>query len=642
MLHIRLFGNFSITHHEQPVAALTRLQLKSLLAYLTLHHQTLTPRDTVALLLSPASDVAQAKTNLRKLLFELRQKFPAIERYLAITDNTIGWKPGAAVRFDVAEFEAALQLADQAPTAGLRQAALTQALACYTGDLWPDCREEWVIPERERLSGLYVEVLEQLIDLLELQRDYTAALQAAHRLLRHNPLREESYRRIMRLYACLGERAGIEGAFQECRMLLARKLQVAPSQPTRELYERLLQAVAVAPPAAMLPFIERHTEWAHLHQAWASARQGQPRCLLFTGAAGMGKTRLLTEFTLHVERQGWPVIALRCHPFTLEIAYAPLLDWVRSAIPRRRIATLAPLWRNELARLLPDLELEATSPPLTSPPLTSPLESGQRLYEALTHLCLPSTEPLLLVIDDVQWCDQATIGWLYYLLHTTPGARLLLVATLSPLELRPHYPLTIWRSRLQQCRLATEFPLSPLTAPGVAALGSAILGEPLSATASAALYEATEGNPLYVGEALRSGALPPPDAISATLLQSPIVQATLQLATVPLSAAAQELLGLAAAIGRSFTLDLLAAATLLPREALLLALDELLRRAIVCDDGVARYRFVYDLWQKAAYAALTSARQQLWQERVVQARRQLGQNETMDAEILKKKKRLGQ
>ena len=620
MLHIRLLGNFSIVHNDQPVAALTRPQLKTLLAYLTLHRTRPAAREEVALLLSPASGDTQAKTNLRKLLFELRQRFPTIEAYLEITDNTLGWKPAAAYLSDIAEFEAALQAAAQPTEVEVQQAALAHVFDCYTGDLWPECREEWIFAERERLRNLYIGALEQFIALLELQRDYVGALHAAQRLLHHNPLREESYRWLMHLYACMGDQVGIERTFQECRTLLARKLKVTPSLPTCDLYERLTQVAPVGHSLATLPLIERRHEWAHLQSAWAEVLQGKPHCIWLTGDAGIGKTRLLTEFRSSVERHGMATIAIRCHPFTRTIAYAPLLEWLRTPALRRRIMSLVPVWRNELVRLLPELQTEELALSLPLPPFENRVENRQHLYEALTHLCLAPAAPLLLVIDDLQWCDQATIDWLHYLLHNTPTAKLLLVGTLAALELRPHYPLTTWWPRLQQGRLLSEIRLAPLTQAGVAALGRALAGEPLAETMSGALYQVTAGNPLYVVEAMRTAMLPQPDDIAGALLQSPIVQATFQVYFAPLSAQAHDLLGLAATIGHNFTLDLLASATLLNRETLLLALDELLQRTIVRDHGARAYTFCHPLLQKAAYALLTSAKRRLWQERLTRKR----------------------
>lgn len=631
MLHIRLLGTFLVTNHNQPVVGLTRSQLKTLLAYLVLRRSTPPMRDELIWLLWHEKADSQSRSNLRNLLHYLKQVLPAVEDQLASSGDPVAWKSAALVCFDVADFEAALQQAAQCTDSTQQQAALRQAVELYTGDLWPECREEWIIPERERLRNLYIGVLEQLCDLLEGQRDYAGALQIAQRLLQYTPLREESYRRVMQLYACLADRAGVERTFQECETQLATKLNVAPSAPTRELYERLTQPTELVPPLHACPFVERQKEWMHFQKAWEGALSGKPHCLLLTGTAGIGKTRLLTEMVAFVERHGQVALVAQCHPFTLEVAYAPLLDWLRTPIMQRRIAALSPTRRAELAYLLPADYPEQAAWSTTRSTVAPTLESWQRqrLYETLTQLFLAQHKPLLLVIDNVQWCDQGAIDWLHYLLSTAPTANLLVVGALSSLELRSHYPVAHLWPRLQQSQLVTEIRLPPLTAAGVTNLGSALAGAPLTTTISEQLYDATEGNPLYVVDALRAvraGAclLSQVESFDELLLQSPLVQATLQLYFTSLSALACDVLGLAAMIGHTFSFELLALAALTNRATLWLAVDELLQRYVVRDFGENMYTFTHHLLQRAAYAALTSAKRHLWHERVMQARQQLG------------------
>lgn len=626
MLHIRLLGTFLVITHNQPVVGLTRAQLKTLLAYLVLRRSTPPMRDELIWLLWHEKADSQSRSNLRNLLHHLKQVLPAVEDHLASGDDPLAWKSTAIVRFDVMDFEAALQQAAQCTDSTQEQAALRQAVEFYTGDLWPECREEWIIPERERLRNLYIGALEQLSDLLEAQRDYVGALQIAQRLLQYTPLREESYRRMMHLYACLADRAGVERTFHECETQLATKLHVTPSVPTCELYERLTRTTVTGESSPACPFVERRKEWVDFQRSWEGALGGTPHCLLLTGAAGIGKTRLLTEMVASVERHGQVALVAQCHPFTLEVAYAPLSDWLRTPVLQRRIRALSPARRAELAYLLPDDYPEQT----TRFTVAQTLESWQRqrLYETLMYLFLAQREPLLLVIDNAQWCDQGTIDWLHYLLSTAPTAKLLVVGALSSLELRPHYPVALLWPRLQQSQLVTEIRLPPLTAAGVTSLGSALAGAPLTTTTSEQLYAASEGNPLYVVEALRAvlaGAylLSQVEAFDELLLQSPLVQATLQLYFASLSTLACDILGLAATIGHTFSFELLMLAALSDRATVWLALDELLQRHVMRDYGENMYTFTHHLLQRAAYIALSSAKRQLWHERVMQARQQL-------------------
>jgi DNA-binding SARP family transcriptional activator len=626
MLHIRLLGNFQITSHNAPVAGLTRPQLKIVLAYLALHQQKMPAKKELAKLFWEPTLDGQWANNLRTLLFHLREELPELKACIHF-GRTLRWKTDAPYWLDVTAFEAALTRAAAVTDPAQQQAALVEALALYTGDLWPQCKEEWIFPLRERLRNQYITALEQLITLLEEQRAYGDALVTAQRLLQANPLREESYRRVMQIQAALGDLAGIERTFAECRQQLQRKLQIEPSRPTRELYSRLTQATALAAPVAV-PFVERQGQWAQVQARWQAAQAGQPHCLLLTGAPGIGKSRLLTEFVAAVERQGAPVALAECQPFTLTLAYRPVRDWLATPFLRRRIASLPPARRADLAYLLPELaDNEAAQ--LSAP---APLANWQRqrLYETLTHLFLAPGEPLLLALDNAQWCDQETLDWLHYLLCATPAARLLIIGAFSRLELRPHDPVARLQPRLQQSHLVSQVTLSPLSENGVAALGQALCGQPLDAALVRALYQVTEGNPRYTLAALPTLPLGVADAalterIAVSLLTSADVQATVPLYLAPLSTVAQTVMGLAALLGRTFDYELLAAAALIDQEALLLALDELLAQGIMADVDGGGYTFCHALLQQAALATLSSAKRLLWQKRITHARQQLAQ-----------------
>jgi predicted ATPase len=167
----------------------------------------------------------------------------------------------------------------------------------YHGDLWPGCYDDWILPERERLRQTFSEALERLIELLEYERDYPAAVRYTRRLLQHDPLHEATHRRLMRLYALSGDRAGVERVYQECAVLLQRELEVEPSPATREAYERLVSVVETISqrhnlPTPPTPLIGRESELVQIAKLLAD-----PACRLLTlvGPGGIGKTRLALQ-----------------------------------------------------------------------------------------------------------------------------------------------------------------------------------------------------------------------------------------------------------------------------------------------------------------------------------------------------------
>ena len=239
-LRIHLFGDFKLEASEADVATIAQMpRLQSLLAYLLLHRAAPQSRTHLAYLLWPDSTEQQAHTNLRKALYLLRQILPHADSFLHIGRQHLFWKSStetAAWTLDVQDFEQALAQAEQAePIQSLTamRKALAQAVDLYRGDLLLSCYDEWLLPERDRLRQAFFKALKQLIVLLEQERNDEAAISAALRLLRHDPLHEETYRHLMRLYAVHGDRASALRTFHTCATILERELGTAPSEATQ-------------------------------------------------------------------------------------------------------------------------------------------------------------------------------------------------------------------------------------------------------------------------------------------------------------------------------------------------------------------------------------------------------------------------
>src|SRR5258708_29439643 len=252
---------------------------------------------------------------------------------------------------------------------------------------------------------------------------------------------------LARLVAALGltgeERAALEAA---ARRPLAsaptispgreRELGAEPDAETRQLYERLK---AVKPDPAAQPdrraastLIGREAEWQALMRAWAQASRGQAAMVMLIGEAGIGKTRLAGELARWADRQGISVATAHCYTAEGRLTYAPALEWLRTALFKEALRTLPDAWRSELALFLPELQVERPSS-AGQPVRTRPLQR-QRLFEAMARPRPGASQPLLLVIDDLHWCDRDTLDWLHYPVRFYPAPLLLLVRALSRAE----------------------------------------------------------------------------------------------------------------------------------------------------------------------------------------------------------------
>jgi len=633
MLSVSLLGDFCIEHDETPVRDVDTSRLQSLLAYLLLHRDAPQSRAHLAFLFWPDTAEAQARTNLRNLLHQLRHALPDADSYLVADTQTLQWRSNSPFALDVADFHAALALAQQVPqtndSAALRE-ALERAIALYKGELLPSCYDDWIIPEREALRQEYLIALERLAHLLEDRRDYEAAIAIAQRLLGHDPLHEVAYRRLIRLHALNGDRAGALQVYHTCATVLRRELDVEPSAATCQAYEQLLGAEQLPSPAlpsttAFSPTVGREIEWAHMLRAWrAVAAGGEPHAVMLRGEAGIGKTRLVEDLLQWTVRQGIPGSYARCYAAEGQLAYAPIAAWLRA----RPLPPLEDVWLAEVARLLP--ELLAHWPDLPRPVALTEAWQRQRLFEALSRAVLGADRPLLLTIDDLQWCDRDTLEWLHFLLRPGRQARLLLVGAYRPEEVGEGHPLL---SLLQALRLEgqlTDIELRPLDEPATQTLAARIAGMEIGPAAARLLYRETEGNPLFVVETVRAGLpLQEPDAVALLKLPyeplpggaalPPQVRSVLEARLTQLSPPARELAELAATIGREFSFKLLATAGGGDEDTLVRRLDELWQRRIVREHGADAYDFCHDKLREVAYDGMSAARRRLLHRHAAQA-----------------------
>jgi len=639
-LHLRLLGDFSLIYDDRQVTSLNTMRMQSLLAYLVLHRDVPQQRQHLAFLFWPETTEAQARNNLRQLLHQLRQALPAMEQFLSSDTHMLHWHPVTPFHLDVAAFEQTLALADAATQRNDQhslQTALAKADSLYRGELLPGCYDEWILPERDRLRQRHLQVLEQLLRLFEVQGDNVTAIRYAQRLLALDPLSENLYRRLMRLFALNNDRASALHVYHTCVTTLQRELGVDPDTATREAYERLMQhempVIPARAPQTLLAatpaLIGRKQEWEALQEVWHAASTGEPRFVLVTGEAGIGKSRLAEEFLLWASQQGAVTAKTRSYAAEGQLSLAPVTDWLRSDGLRAALRQLDAVWLTEVARILP--ELFAEQPDL--PRYESVTEYGQRqrFFEALARAILVTSQPILLLIDDLQWCDQETLEWLHFLLRFDPTARLLVIGCSREEELPQTHPLRTLLLHLRNSMPVTELMLQPLDAAETAKLASKVANHELDVDEGLHMYQETRGYPLFVVEMVRADL----GRVSASQREAdrphwqlpledtrrlpPRVHAVLAGRLQQLSASAHEFVERAATIGREFTLDLLITVGNTDADSAVRALDELWHKRIVREHSTNSYDFTHDKLREVAYAEISAPQRRMLHRRVAQA-----------------------
>jgi len=574
-------------------------RLQELIAYLAMHAGAPVSRLYLASIFWPEAGEDQAFGNLRKTLHDLRRALPAVDCYLQADRRHVLWRVDVPFRLDAAELEA-LAARDDA-------ASIASAAALYTGDFLPACWDDWALTERERLRQVLVDVLGRGIERAEHGRDYHRAIEYARRLVEQEPLQEVTYRKLMRLYALTGDTARAVAAYHRCATTLERELGVEPGAATREAYELLLrQPLSARSGLVRTPLAGRTVEWSQLAEAWRKAATGPARAVLLIGDPGIGKSRLLEELIAWAQRLGVATLATRCYEAETSLSYGPVSALLRSApLPTLDRTTLA-----EIGRLVPEV-FTGHADVDRGAALSEPWQKS-RFLTALAD-AVAGHAPAMVVVDDVQWIDAESLEWLHFLIRYRTPALLVTLAARPEGKLGDDRRAAFWHD-LRADALLDEIGLAPLDAPATAALARSVSGTDdagLDDDQLRRLHLDSEGNPFFLLEILRAG------AAGAAMPRS--VRAALEARFAGLTEDALELARTAAAIGRDFSLPVLAAVWPRSEESLVRGLDELWRTRIVRERGIDCYDFTHDKLRQAAYDGLGSAHRRLIHRRIGEA-----------------------
>lgn len=608
-LRVYLMGALRIAAAERASPLSAPPRTGPLLAYLALRDD---PQDrrTLAATLWPDSPPEEARANLRRHLHYLKQALPEPETvpWVRTQGSLVDLHPEAPLWVDVRAFQAAAEAGD-----------LETAAALYGGPLLPDCDDEWLLLERERLQATLLMVLAALAERYAAEDRTPEALAVLERLLREDPLREDAVRLTMRLRFAGGDRAGALAAFERFARLLERELGVEPMRQTRELFDSLVREVAPGPAAGpragappRLPFVGRDDELARLTAWWQEARAGRGGLVLISGPEGIGKTRLLAQLARRVETDEGR--ALSGHTSEPEAApFEALSEALRPVAPLLAASrAVSPAWRAVLATALPEL-----APGDPEPPPLPPDRERARLFYAVARalLELAGTRPLLLVLEDVHTAGEASLALLEHLGRRGRGGPLLVVASYREAGLAATHPLRALRRRLEEEGALRHLALAGLDADAVGeALARVLPEQAADPAAAAALASATAGNPLLISELLHdpggsSGAAVPgtADGEDWTAHVPARVRDRVTARLERLAPDARTFAGAAAVIGERFRMETVRDVLAWDEGAALEALDALLDARLVRERRTGSFTFEHRLVRESIYRAVDDA-----------------------------------
>jgi DNA-binding SARP family transcriptional activator len=601
-LEIRLLGEATVRADGEPIDAFGSSRLMELVARLVLQAGTPIDRSALAYALWPDSSDTQARTNLRHLVHDLRRALPDVDSHVDITNAKIGWRADASASVDVIEFVCAVE-----------SCALEAAVARYGGALLPGSYNDDILLERQRLADHAADALRQLARASTASGEHDAVIDHARQLLTIDPLSEVAYQFLMSAYAARGERAAALRQYHTLVERLSTELGVEPSPTTQATYASLSRSDPADAPSADAPvatrelaastLIGREPEWAVSRDTWASSCAGRAQLLVITGEPGIGKSRLLEELDHQAAAQSARVARSRSYPTSGRDGWGPVIDWLRAPPIAAGIDRLDASSIDELGRLLvPELG-PTPADQLRRVDDVDPALRRRRLLEAATA-ALATGEPTLLAIDDLQWCDSDSLDLIGFAIRHRPDAPLLIAATMRDHEVEPTSPVAELIDALHRDGLVVSVPLEPLGPSATGDLVRQLATHTVDDDTIERLHDETGGNPLFVVEAMRAGLA---EVARGSMPLTPTVQAVIRSRLHRLSPEAQDLLEIAAILGRDFSVEELAASSEAAFDDVVDRVDELWRHRIIGEQR-GTYDFSHDLIRAVAQAAISPAR----------------------------------
>src|SRR5438270_4846030 len=370
-------------------------------------------------------------------------------------------------------------------------------------------------------------------------------------------------------------------------------------------------------------FVDREQERLDIRMVMDRAAIGSGSLVFLTGAPGIGTSRLASEVAAEAAAKGWLVLTGR----SLEkdgAPYGPFRDVLAGAVTNATakvlneavgthgplLATLAPLLRQKVRGMGAAHEVAAD-------------RVREQLFKAIHTLLagIQGNKPLLIVLDDLQWADEATVMLLRDLAERVIGSRIVVLGTCWDSELDSGRPFATVMSRLLRRRRAQRIVLNRLSDHDVERIVAGMAETPLTPVQLLGIQAATEGNPLFVehsflymaeSESMLGGAHPQGSYTEEDLELAQSVRGLIGRRIQRLSEPAQRMLVAAGIIGRDFDIPLLEAFGELSGHELRDALDEATRGHFLASAGKQSYRFAHDLVRQRALASLPLPRLQAY------------------------------
>jgi len=375
-------------------------------------------------------------------------------------------------------------------------------------------------------------------------------------------------------------------------------------------------------------FVGRESELRQLQAAFDAALSGRGSLAMVVGEPGIGKTSVCEQLTTYAALRGGKALVGHCYEEgSLSLPYLPFVEAMRSYVLAREPEGLRSdlgSGAGEVARIVSEVRDRVQVTP--AGPHPNPLPEGEgvngeeqrwRLLQAVSGFLRNASfvQPLLIILEDLHDADRGTLDLLVHLSRSLEGARLLLVGTYRDVEVDRGHPLSSALAELRRGQNFQRVSLRGLTAEEVQRMMASVSQREIPWPFAELVHRQTEGNPLFVQEMLRylveeglvseqGGSL---RRVGDDSLVGRIPEGLRDVIGKRLSRLADktnQVLSIAAVIGREFRLDVLQRVAGLPEEDVEAALEQAAGVAVVEQrqaTGTLGFRFTHAFFRQTLY-----------------------------------------
>lgn len=447
-------------------------------------------REELAALIWPEENSELAHRHLRDILYYLGKQFP-LKLIVPHGRSNLKFNPEIHLICDVALFQAGT------------------GIDHYGGDFLDGftlddgaAYEEWVLEMRSFLRDQYLQRLEQMAKTAQAEQQMESAEQYWNLYLKEEPLSESAAAALMSLYRTQRNFNKAALVYRRLHGALADYLGISPLKETSALYRTIMSewndcACAKDDQVEEL-LIGRQALFEHLSKCFNTKKSFS---MVLQGEAGVGKTHLLNHLLNHAVREPWVTITASCYKSKKD---DPLYPWqaimlsISNLIASKKISVpeqTLPLAATLFPVLAPASAVDSTN---IKYPFGVDLE-----YDSIVSILAASSAcaPLLLVFEDIQWMDRASLNLLDQALHKISPSRVLVAATCrQPADKN----VTAFLDSAQEDHLLQRYTLQPFTREETMQFMEQSEARTFSSDLKERIYQDTQGNAFLLTQLINS------------------------------------------------------------------------------------------------------------------------------------------